>query len=66
MSENLPEGIVSQCRRCRDLVKLYETIPAGLLGKLAIEAAIREGEDALASGDAVRMVAAYAALESCE
>lgn len=63
---NLIEGIQRQCNRCRELVKQYDAIgPTGAIGKRLIEADITEGEASIASGDCVRMVRAYAALEGC-
>lgn len=67
VSENLIEGMLRQMNRARELVKQYEAIgPAGAFGKAAIEQTIREGEAAIASGDVIRMLAAYKALESNE
>jgi hypothetical protein len=64
---NIIEGIQTQCDRCRELVTQYEQIgPVGAFGKLMIERDITEGEAAIASGDVVRMVQAYKALEGCK
>jgi hypothetical protein len=64
---NLIEGIQKQCERCRELVKDYESIgPAGRFGKFMIEKDIQEGEASIASGDTIRMIAAYKALEGCK
>lgn len=65
---NLVEGIQQQCNRVRDeLIPMYEEIgPAGIFGKIMLQAAIREGEAAIASGDVVQMVAAYKSLEDCK
>jgi hypothetical protein len=65
--KNLVEGIQDECKRCCTLVGHYEKIgPVGVFGKAMIEADIREGESALASGDVVRMIQAFAALKGCE
>jgi hypothetical protein len=65
--KNVIEGIQEQCTRCRKLVTEYEAIgPAGLFGKTMIEADIREGEAAIASGDVVRMVKALMDLQGCK
>ena len=64
---NLPEGIVAELRRCRELIEVYKELgPTGVFGKAVIEASITEGEDALASGDVVRMLAAYKDLKGRE
>lgn len=61
---NLIEGIQKQCNRCRELRKQYEQIgPAGAFGVAMIDIAVKEGEDSIASGDAVRMVVAHGKLE---
>jgi hypothetical protein len=61
---NLAEGMVEQLRRNRELLKAYEELgPSGSLGAHFIRLAIREGEDAQASGDVVRMIRSYKALE---
>ena len=65
--ENLVEGIQRECNRCRELVEDYKSIgTAGVFGRAMIEADIREGEAAIASGDVVRCVAAYKALQKCQ
>jgi hypothetical protein len=61
---NIIEGIQTQCNRCRVIVGHYEQLgPVGVFGKVMIERDIAEGEAAIASGDVVRMVRAYKALE---
>jgi hypothetical protein len=67
MSENLMEGLLNQMNRCRELVKLYESIgPTGVFGKAMIEQDIKQAEKAIGGGDVVEMVAAYKALEGCQ
>ena len=67
MSENLIEGIQRQMNRARELVEEYKQIgTAGTFGRVMIEQDIREGEAAIASGDVIRMMAAYKALEGCK
>ena len=65
---NLVEGIQQQCSRVRDvLLPAYKEIgSAGQFGSLMLQAAVREGEAAIASGDIVRMVRAYKMLEECK
>jgi len=63
---NIIEGIQEQCNRCRELIDVYNTIPAGVFGASFIQQAINEGEKSIASGDVVRMLSAFKELESCE
>lgn len=64
---NLVEGIQEQCNRVREILPHYDALgPVGVFGATMLRHAIKEGEAAIASGDVVRMVKAYAALESCE
>jgi len=64
---NLIEGILQQCNRCRELIAVYKGLgPSGSFGAVVIQNAIWEGEGALASGDVVRMIAAYKELEGCK
>lgn len=64
---NLIEGIQRQCARCRDLIGVYKGLgPRGSFGAMVTRKAIMAGEDALASGDVIRMIAAYKELEECE
>lgn len=63
---NIIEGIQQECNRCRELVTEYEAIgQAGAFGKLAIKGRIKQGEDAIASGDITRMVEALQGLKGC-
>lgn len=67
MEENLIEAIQSECSRCRELLTEYEAIgPAGAFGRITIGNDIKEAEAAIASMDAVRMIAALKALRGCE
>lgn len=63
---NLVEGIQAEMNRCRELADEYRAIPTGQFGLAMILADIREGEAALASGDVIRMLKAYDALQNCE
>lgn len=64
--ENIIEGIQRQQRRCMELLVEYKRIgPAGAFGTLMITRDIQEGDAAIASGDVVRMLRAYKALEGC-
>lgn len=63
---NLIEGIQSEQERVRELLTLYQEIPTGAFGAAMLTQAIKESEDALASGDVVRQLRAYEALKNCE
>lgn len=63
---NLVDGILQECTRCRELLTAYAEIgPAGRFGHAMIADAIRQGEAAIASGDAVECLAAYKRLQDC-
>jgi hypothetical protein len=64
---NVIEGIQAECKRVRELIPHYEAIgPVGIFGKTMLNAAIQEGEAAIASGDVVRMIRALTALRDCQ
>ncbi len=63
---NLIEGLIEQMNRCREVLKQYEQIPEGAIGASFIRQDIANAETAMASGDAVKMLAAYKTLESVE
>ena len=61
------EGLFSQMNRCRELLKHYEEIgPVGKFGHAMISQDIKRAEEAIQSGDVVKMAEAYKALEGCE
>ena len=68
MSENLVEGIQRLVKHVREeLMPAYREIgPAGTFGLAMITQAADEGDAAIASGDVVRMLAAFKALEGCQ
>ena len=56
-----------QQARLRELIQVYESLgPVGQFGKAMIELDLREADEAMASGDIVRIVAAYEAMKGCE
>lgn len=64
--ENIIEGIQRQCERVRGIIPHYKEIgPVGIFGLTMLKQAIKEGEAAIASGDTIRMIAAYKSLEDC-
>lgn len=64
---NLIEGIQAECGRVRRIIPYYDEIgPVGAFGKAMLQAAIKEGEASVASGDVVRMLAAIQSLKECK
>jgi hypothetical protein len=66
---NLIEGIQQKCDYIREtVIPAYDKSgPAGALGKIFLQADIKRGEQAIASGDVVEMLEVYKALEAtCE
>lgn len=65
---NIIEGIQEKCKHVREvLIPQYEAIgPVGTFGKMMLTMAVGEGEAAIASGDTVRMIEAYRALDDCK
>ena len=59
---NLMEGLLSEMNRCRDLLKEYEKIPAGVFGAMMIKQDILRAEKAIGEGDIVEMVKAFKTL----
>jgi len=61
---NLVEGIQGEMNRVRELRKQYVAIGSpGAFGCAGIDAEIRQGEKAIASGDVVEMIKAYNSLQ---
>ena len=53
--------------RCREVLAQYRELgAAGVLGGIMIEATLREADLAMASGDIVRILAAYQAMKGVE
>lgn len=66
---NLIEGIQQKCNFIREkIIPVYDEIgSAGILGKMALQADIKTGEQAIAGGDTIEMLRVYKELEStCE
>lgn len=63
---NLIEGIHSEQERVRELLEIYRHLATGGLAGVMLRQALKESEDALASGDVVRQLKAYNALKNCE
>ena len=63
---NLIEGMLSEMDRCRDLIKIYNTIPTGAFGAAMIKQDIVAAEKAINSGDTVEMIRCYKSLKNCK
>lgn len=63
---NLMEGLIQETNRCREVLAEYEKIPTGAFGAMMIREDIKEAEAAMASDDAVRMLAAYKRVKEVE
>ena len=63
---NIIEGIHLEMKRCRKLIGIYHTIPAGAFGAAMIEQDIIAAENAIASGDTVEMIRCYKTLKECK
>jgi hypothetical protein len=66
---NLIEGIQQKCNFIREkIIPVYDEIgPAGVFGKMGLQADIKKGEQSIAGGDTIEMLRVYKELEStCE
>ncbi len=63
---NLVEGLHHELVRCKELVKIYDSLAMGAFGGLAIKVKIKAGEKALGNGDVVEMIIAYEELKRCK
>jgi hypothetical protein len=66
MAENLAEALTKEIERNRELLKLYQEIPTGAFGATMINADIKAGIEALASGDVVAIARAYEKMKDNE
>lgn len=66
--KNLVEGIQDQRKRVESIKAACEQIGASaeFMKKLVVEPALEEADASIASGDVVRMLKAYKALESIQ
>ena len=60
------EDFPKQQARVRELLKEYQKIPTGAFGEEMMEEALRQAEEAMASGDCVRILQAYERLRGCQ
>ncbi len=70
MSSEPPESIATalprEQARCRELLAVYQALPAGAFGASMITAALHDAEKAAAAGDVLEILRAYENLKSCE
>lgn len=67
MSESLAEALPKEIARVREVLGHYKEIgPAGMFGAAFIEQDLREADQAVISGDLVRMIKAYKKLQGIE
>ena len=67
MSESLAEALPKEMARVREVLGHYKEIgPAGMFGAAFIEQDLREADQAIMSGDLVRMIKAYKKLQGIE
>ncbi len=64
----LGDDMPVQQARVRELIALYKSLPqgSGAFGALMMERDLQEADQAVMSGDVVRMLRAYNALKECE
>ncbi len=61
---NLAEGIIAEVQRVTKVRELFLSIgPAGSFGALMLQQDLDRAQEAMASGDVVKMVVAYKALQ---
>jgi hypothetical protein len=64
VSESLAEALPREQARVREILGHYKEIgPAGMFGAAFFEADLREADQAVMSGDIVRMIRAYEKLK---
>ncbi len=62
--ESIAEALPKEQQRVRELIEIYEEIPAGCFAAAMMRQSLSLAEKAAASGDLVAMIAAYKDLES--
>ena len=64
MSASLAEALPAEMARVREVLGYYREIgPAGNIGAMFIEADLREADQAVMSGDVVRMLRVFTTLQ---
>ncbi|MGZ8915361.1 MAG: hypothetical protein ACXW1Z_19915 [Methylobacter sp.] len=62
----IAEDLPKEQQRVRELLAIYDSIPAGALAAMMMRRSLSRAEMASASGDVVAMIAAYEDLKSYE
>ena len=57
--ENLAEALPKEQQRVREMLPLYDAIPAGVYAATMMRESLARAEQAAASGDVIAMIAAY-------
>ena len=63
---NLIDGLNIELERAKELLELYESIPAGVWGATIIRQTIDHAELSMQTGNTVEMVKAYQRLQNLE
>ena len=67
MPENLMGGLQQELTRCRELLKLYESIgPGGVFASVMLKLEIEKAEKSISDNDVIEMLRCYKELASCE
>jgi hypothetical protein len=68
MSDSVGEAFPKEQQRLRDLLVIYRELEGGvgMFGAMMIEQALQRADQAMASGDAVAIVQAFAAMREFE
>lgn len=62
-SMTLAEGLPAEQQRVRELLPLYDAVPAGAFAAAIMRAALTRAEQAAASGDVIAMLRSYEELK---
>lgn len=63
---NMAEALAKEIERNRELLKLYQEIPTGVFGAMMIDLDIKNAVEALASGDAIKIIETYESMKDNE
>jgi len=63
---NLIEGLQEEIKRVREIIKVYDEIPAGQLASGMMSFSIKNAENLIAIGDTIGMMKAYHDLREYE
>jgi hypothetical protein len=63
---NIIEGIHEQCDRVRKIIAIYDTVPMGHIAATMMRESIKQAEDAISSGDTIKMISTFKNLQQWE